>query len=397
MMKKSFKKIVPIISILITGIFSLSILEPIMPLYLVHLGFSSKVTGVLISVLWFGMIVGESSWGWIADKIGIRIPMIWGTLVSGIVLFGFLFARGTCTLFIALLCLGLSRSALFGPIRGHVGKHAPALKKAAFMGILIVAGGGSKSFGALSSGFLASHLGYNWVIYSSIGVYILGGILTIGTLKDSQYNSPKLLQADKHSSFEDLRKYHYIFPLCAITISEYFGIGLFMSFLPLLVTQVVGLSVTSVGVLFTIRGAMTMVLGIPMGILADHKGKKLLMIFALMMSAIGMIGFSLANSFLYFLIFTVLFGLGMNMYNPAALALLSDSIPPERQGSAMGIYGGICENVGIMVGAFSGGFFWNIFGPRATFLLGSLVCVIGVIMCLTLDTKKIMQVNKHSN
>ena len=393
MMKKSFSQIAPIVSILAISVLALSILEPVLPLYLIDVGFSSKATGVLISVLWLGMIIGESSWGWIADKIGIRIPMIWGTLISGIILLGFLLAKGTYVAFIAILFLGLCRSALFGPARGHVGKHAPVFKKAAFMGIVLVVIGGSKSLGALSSGFLASHLGYNWVIYAAIGIYFLGGFFTIWTLKDPQYNSPKLSQVDKHSSFEDLRKYHYIFPLCAITISECFGIGLFITFLPLFITQVAGLSVSSVGVLFTIRGIIAMVFGVPMGMLADRKGKKLLMLIALSTTAISMIGISLSNSFFNFLSSVVLFEIGLATYNPAALAILSDSVPPERQGSVMGMYGGICENVGIMAGAFSGGFVWNIFGPRATFLLGSLVCVIGVIMCLTLDTKKIMQVN----
>ena len=158
-----------------------------------------------------------------------------------------------------------------------------------------------------------------------------------------------------------------------------------------------GLSITSVGVLFTVRGIITMVLGIPMGMLADRKGKKLLMIIALATSAISMIGISLANSFFYFLVSVVLFEIGLTTYSPVALALVSDSVPSERQGSAMGMYGGICENTGIMAGAFSGGFVWKIFGPRATFWLGSLVCMIGVIMCLIINTKEILQVNKSSN
>ena len=396
-MKKSFNKIAPIVSILVTGMLSLSILEPILPLYLVYVGFSSKATGVLISILWLGMIIGESSWGGVADKIGIRTPMIWGTLVSGLILLGFLLAKGTYIAFIAILCWGLFRSALFGPVRGYVGKHAPTLKKATFMGIIVVVMGGSKSLGALSSGFFASNLGYSWVFYIAIGIYILGGLLTVIILGDSRYNVPKLLPADKYSYPKDWHKYPCIFSLCAITICEYFGLGLFISFLPLLITQVAGLSITSVGVLFTVRGIITMVLGIPMGMLADRKGKKLLMIIALATSAISMIGISLANSFFYFLVSVVLFEIGLTTYSPAALALVSDSVPSERQGSAMGMYGGICENTGVMAGAFSGGFVWKIFGPRATFWLGSLVCMIGVIMCLIINTKEILQVNKSSN
>ncbi len=118
------------------------------------------------------------------------------------------------------------------------------------------------------------------------------------------------------------------------------------------------------------------------------------MLIALSTTAISMIGISLSNSFFNFLSSVVLFEIGLATYSPAALALLSDSVPAERQGSAMGMYGGICENSGIMAGAFSGGFVWNIFGPRATFLLGSLVCMIGIIMCLSLNTQGIIQVNK---
>jgi len=392
-MKKSLRQIAPMISILATGMLTLGLLQPIIPLYLVDTGFSTKATGVLISILWLGMIIGESSWGWIADKIGIRIPMFWGTLVSGIILLGFLLAKGTCIVYIVIFSLGLFRSALFGPIRGYVGKHAPALKKAAFMGILVAVIGGSKSLGSLLSGFIAGNLGFNWVLYITIGIYIFSGLITIIILRDSKYNATKLQSASKYSYSKIWRKYRNIFPLCLITSCETFGLGIFISFLPLFITQVAGLSIASVGILFTVRGIIPIVLGVPMGMLADRKGKKLLMILALLISAISMLGISFSNNFLYFLIFVFLFSIGAVMYSPSATALLSDSVSSERQGLAMGVYGGICENSGVMAGAFSGGFVWNIFGPQATFWIGSLVCTIGVIMCLTLNTKKIMQVN----
>ena len=235
-MKKSFNNIAPVLSILSIGMLSSSLLQPIIPLYLVNIGFSSKATGVLISVLWLGMVVGESSWGWIADKTGIRFPMIWGTLISGIILTGFLLAGNTYFAFIAILCLGLSRSALFGPTRGYVGKHSPALKKAAFMGLLLVVGSGSSSLGSLSSGFIASHMGYFRVFHIAIGVYLLGGIITIMLLKAPKFNVSKYLPVKKHSFSEVWRKYRCICPLCLITICDYFASGIFISFFPLFIT-----------------------------------------------------------------------------------------------------------------------------------------------------------------
>ena len=396
-MKKSFNKIAPIISILTISMLSMSILEPVLPLYLIDVGFSTKATGVMMSVLWLGMIIGESSWGYIADTIGIRTPMIWGTLVSGIMLLGILLAKGTYIVYIAILCLGLFRCATFGPGRGYVGKHAPALKKAAFMGIITVAIGGSQGLGALLSGFLASSLGFSWVFYITIGVYILGGLSTIVILRDLKYGVPKLLPVNKHLFVKSSKNNRCMFSLCTVTSCEFFGVGLFSTFLPILITQVAGLSIATVGVLFTMKGIITVIFGVPMGMLADRKGKRLLMIIALATSAVSMIGISVANSFLSFLVSAALFQIGIATFSPAALTLLSDSVPSERQGTVMGIYGGVCENSGIMAGAFSGGFVWNIFGPRAVFLSGSLVCIIGIIMCLILNIEEMERVNKLTN
>ena len=396
-MKKSFNNIAPILSILSVGMLSLSLLQPIIPLYLVNIGFSSKATGVLISVLWLGMVVGESLWGWIADKTGIRFPMIWGTVISGIILSGFLLAGNTYFAFIAILCLGLSRSALFGPTRGYVGKHSPVLKKAAFMGLLLVVGSASGSLGSFLSGFIASHMGYFRVFHIAISVYILGGIITIMVLKGPKFNAPKHLPAKKRSFSEVWQKYRCIRPLCLITICTYFASGIFITFFPLFITQVHGLDVFLVGIFFTVKGLIPVVFGVPMGILADRKGKKLFMIAALMVSAVSMIGISFSNNILFLLISVVVFSIGSVMFNPSASALLSDIVSSESQGAAMGIYGGICENSGIMAGAFAGGFIWNIFGPQATFWAGSLVCVLGIILCLNLNTEKIMNVNKDLN
>jgi len=74
----------------------------------------------------------------------------------------------------------------------------------------------------------------------------------------------------------------------------------------------------------------------------------------------------------------------MAMFNPAALGRLSDSVPLERQSTVMGLYGGVCENTGMIAGSALGGFIWSTMGPEATFLTGSLAAGLGAMICLTL-------------
>jgi len=70
------------------------------------------------------------------------------------------------------------------------------------------------------------------------------------------------------------------------------------------------------------------------------------------------------------------------------LGLLSESIPLQKQSTVMGIYGGVCENTGIVAGSALGGFIWSAFGPQATFLMGAISASLGAVICLTLLERK---------
>jgi len=154
-----------------------------------------------------------------------------------------------------------------------------------------------------------------------------------------------------------------------------------MTFLPLFATQVVGVAATEVGILFTIRGFAAMLLGIPMGMLADRKGKRMFMILGLLVSGAAMAGIAFTESYAWLILFSIVSSLGLTMFSPAALGLVSDAVPPERQSTAMGIYGGVCENTGIIAGASLGGFVWSAWGPRATFLMGTAAACLGAVIC----------------
>ena len=124
-----------------------------------------------------------------------------------------------------------------------------------------------------------------------------------------------------------------------------------------------------------------MILGIPLGMLADRKGKRVFMILGLLVSAVGLAGMALAGSFPWLIVFIIIRSLGMAMFNPAALGLLSDSVPLHRQSTAMGVYGGVCENTGVIAGSALGGFIWSAWGPRATFLTGAVASILGAVIC----------------
>jgi len=339
------------------------------------------------------MVIGESSWGWVADKMGTELPMRVGTFISGLAVFCFVLTQNMALIFTIFFLWGLVRSALFGPGRGYISTNAPVLRKSTFMAIIAVMMSASRSIGALPGGFLADSLGFHSVFFVSSSISLLAGIVVLAGLRQAQ---PLKVQAttaglpplsDPPNSIQRV-SYRPFATQCIVTIFQFLGRGTLISFLPLLATEVVGVSASAVGVLFTSYGIAAMLMSIPMGMLADRIGKKTLMILGLIISGAAMAGMAFSQSYAWLMVFVLTSGIGMATFSPAALGMISDSVPPKRQSTAMGIYGAFGENIGIIAGASLGGFIWSAWGPQSTFLMGTVATAMGVVICLALVKTK---------
>ena len=130
------RQMITVMSIMALGVLAMSILQPMMPLYLTSIGVTPEIVGVMLSVAMVGMVIGESSWGWVADKTGGKLPMAVGTFISGLAVFCFVLTQNMALIFTIFFFWGLIRSALFAPGRGYISTNAPVLRKATFMAII---------------------------------------------------------------------------------------------------------------------------------------------------------------------------------------------------------------------------------------------------------------------
>lgn len=391
MKRTANSELVIVIAIMGIGALAMSILRPMLPLYIDDIGVDITTLGLMFSVAMLGMVIGESSWGWVADRIGLRVPLGVGTALCGVVVFCFVLTQNIPAIFAIFFFWGLIRSAIYGPGRGYIGANAPAAKKATYMGIIAVILAASRSLGALPGGYVVDTLGYNWVFHISGGVGLLGGLVVVAGLRrtrqaksepDIYSSSPDETNLSTGASF-----YRPLALQCAAAALLFLGLGILMTFLPLMATQVLGISATGVGLLFTVAGLVTVVFAVPLGMVADRIGKRTLMILGLLTSCAGATGIAFAESFAWLMAFGIIQSLGTAMFSPAALGLLSDSVPLRRQSTVMGIYGGVCENSGVIAGSALGGLVWSVFGPRVTFLTSAIAAGLGALICLGLSGK----------
>jgi MFS family permease len=337
-----------------------------------------------------GMVFGESSGGWLADKVGPKLPLLAGTLICAPLVLCFVFARGVTALFLIFLVWGVIRSAVFGPARGYIGNAVAVANKATLIAVFMASQSVARSLGSLASGYIADHLGYDWNFYVSASISILAGALIIVGLRGSplwkrSFNSAAVPVL---TNLTDNRPTNYrTFAIqCALPVLFLLGAGA-NSFLSLLATQVIGVDATQVGLLFTVSGVVNTLLLLPMGRLADRKSKKTLMIAGLILSGAAFAGIAFSHNFSQLILFTVVNSLGFVMFTPASVALLSNSVRGRWQGTAMGIYGA-AEDLGIIIGSSAGGFLWSGPGPSSVFLMGSLSCIAGTLICVALIHEK---------
>lgn len=110
-------------------------------------------------------------------------------------------------------------------------------------------------------------------------------------------------------------------------------------------------------------GAYALVL-IPGGELVDRFGARRLALSGLGLFAVGALAGALAQSFTALLVARVIQGAGAGLVSPAALAGAVSGFPPERRGSALGIWGA-SAGMSNLAGPLLGGLLTVAFGWRA--------------------------------
>jgi MFS family permease len=165
------------------------------------------------------------------------------------------------------------------------------------------------------------------------------------------------------------------------------GGALLFPFFALYVTQKFGVGMTQVGGALAIFAVMNLLGGMLGGALTDKLGRRWMIIFGLVGSALSSLAMGLADSLFAFYLWAGVVGLLADAGGPAQQAMIADLLPPEKQAEGYGILR-VVHNVAVAIGPMLGGllaayaFLWLFVADAATSL------VTAVVVYLTLPETK---------
>jgi MFS family permease len=261
-----------------------------------------------------------------------------------------------------------------------MGVHAPVDMRAVAMAVLMIASSLTQSMSGFVSGYVTERWGFEGTVMIASGVSIGAGLILLMGRKRLRFQrrraapdpgTPETAGAGARPR-DALR---YTFFLGSYGLIFFISFGIFDAYVPLYATSAVMADATKVGALFGLRGLVQTVLLLPMGRLADKRGKPIFMMAGMVTVALSTAGIAFSTSYTMLAACAVLFSLSMTLYFPSVAAMLAERIPVQGLGTAMGFYG-LMEDVGWMMGPALGGMLWEAWGMQSPFLFGGAIAAV---------------------
>ncbi len=162
-----------------------------------------------------------------------------------------------------------------------------------------------------------------------------------------------------------MREHERLMMISVSTVLVMAGQGVVGPILPLFAREF-GVGAAAVGLTLSVFALARLILNVPLGILADRYGRRMLLVAGPLVTGVGMMGSGLSQSLGELLAWRFLAGAGSAMYMTAAMIYIADISTPENRARYIGTNQGALL-LGVSIGPAAGGLIAEAFGLRAPF------------------------------
>jgi MFS family permease len=354
----------------------------------------ASTTLVVSFIVSFGVVKALANLvsGQLADKWGRKRVLVLGWLAGLPVPFMIMWAPSWAWVVAANVLLGFSQGLAWSmtvimkiDLVGPKGRGL-AVGLNEFAGYLAV------GVTAFLTGYLAARYGLRPVpIYLGVAYAVLGTALSVLLVRDTREHVQ--LELANHPRVSSKLGFREIFALTSWGDRNLFAAsqaglvnnlndGMSWGIFPLFFAFH-GLGVERIGILKAVYPAIWGVLQIATGPLSDRWGRKGLIVGGMWVQAVALFLTALTTSFGWWLLASLLLGLGTAMVYPSLIAAVSDASHPSWRARSLSVYR-FWRDLGYAIGALSAGIIADLFGLAwaiasvavLTFVSGTLVAAL---------------------
>jgi len=360
----------------------------------------ASTTAVLSFIVSFGVIKAFANLvsGHFADVYGRKRMLVLGWLIGLPVPFMIAWGPSWGWIVVANALLGINQGFAWSmTVIMKVDLVGPRSRGLA-VGLNEFAGYLSVGLTALLAGFIAQRYGLRpQPFYLGIGYAVLGLILSTLLVRDTR-DHVDLEISRHHASTSEAVAFWEVFRRASFRDRNLFAasqaglvnnlnFGMSWGIFPLFFAGL-GLAVERIGILNSVYPAVWGVLQTLTGPLSDRWGRKGLIVAGMWTQASGLFCIAATRSFGWWLLASVLLGLGTAMVYPTLIAAVSDASHPSWRARALSVYR-FWRDLGYAVGALSAGIIADLFGAvSAIAAVGVLSVVSGIVVAVAMIERR---------
>lgn len=328
------------------------------PILIPELGLSNTQAGAIASVLALTWALSTYVLGGVSDRHGRKKVLIY----SGIFFSLMTWMTGAVKSFTGMLVvrglLGVGEGGVFSASVATLAEISTPKRRGLNMGIhqaffpLLGIG-----LGPIIATQLSLYMPWEWVFFL---LGIPGLILTVMLAKLMREPRKVTVEGDAHKSapITSVLKFRNIWVTTVIGSLFQTGLFVFSTFVALYLTQVVGLSLSTTGLIVSGWGFGGFIGMIAVPALSDRWGRKPVLVTCATIYGLLMLAFALSHAGPW-VMFSILFAAGIFGFGIAPLFLAvipSESVPSNMTGAAVGVPTGVSELIGgVLMPVIAGG------------------------------------------